>query len=224
MELKRELDEGSVMELDSIIGRRSEDEEERLCSSLSSRVQLCQNKVLKMEAELKAPEDGGVQDRNKHLCRRMIVSDIYTLMGELASRVQSKIAKRLESQYQRSRKFKTRESRKQNPGLAKPPVSTSREGNYYGELDPGLEEDLTPEMEKAAQELLNHFTSDLDALRESQQQLHEISSLMSFFSTKIQEQSEICSTILADASDAVGHLDESKAHLERLQETQRTNR
>lgn len=224
MELKRELDEGNIMDLDSIIHKRSEKEEEKMRSSLSNKVQLCQNKILKIEMELGALEGEHAQDRNRHLCRRMIISNIYTLMGEVASQAQSRIAKRLENQYLKSQKFKTRESGKPNSDLTGL-IKHSRESSeqFYGDLDAGVD-DLTPEMERVAQELLNHFTSDLDALRESQHQLHEISSLMSFFSTKIQEQSEICSTILSDANDAVDHLDESKIHLEKLQEAYETKR
>ncbi|KAJ1610979.1 hypothetical protein OIY81_1874 [Cryptosporidium canis] len=205
------------MELDSIISKRAGSEEEKRCSSLSSKVQACQNKILGMERELDKEEEGNAEIKSRNISKRMIISSIYTLMGELASQAQSRIAHRLETQYVRSQKFKTRESGRLSSecGLARNPSESG--GPYCGDLDEGVE-DLTPEMERAAQELLNHFTSDLDALRESQRQLHEISSLMSFFSTKIQEQSEICSNILTDANDAVDHLDESTIYIQRLEE------
>ncbi|KAL3126750.1 hypothetical protein ChUKH1_06755 [Cryptosporidium hominis] len=225
--LKKELDEGDIMDLDSIISKKSELNEEKKCSSLSEKVQFCQSKMLKLEEELNTQEESNKEDENRYPYRRMIISNIYTLLGELASQAQSRMAKRLEAQYIKSQKFKTRE-RKSNLSSESAGIDYSRldqksYNSYDGsldhdqDLDPGMDE-LTPEMEKAAQELLNHFTSDLDALRESQNQLHEISSLMSFFSSKIQEQSEICSTILADANDAVDYLDESKIYLEKMEE------
>ncbi|CUV08069.1 unnamed protein product [Cryptosporidium hominis] len=215
------------MDLDSIISKKSELNEEKKCSSLSEKVQFCQSKMLKLEEELNTQEESNKEDENRYPYRRMIISNIYTLLGELASQAQSRMAKRLEAQYIKSQKFKTRE-RKSNLSSESAGIDYSRldqksYNSYDGsldhdqDLDPGMDE-LTPEMEKAAQELLNHFTSDLDALRESQNQLHEISSLMSFFSSKIQEQSEICSTILADANDAVDYLDESKIYLEKMEE------
>ncbi|OII75264.1 uncharacterized protein cubi_03743 [Cryptosporidium ubiquitum] len=228
MILKKELDEGSIMNLDSIIYKNNEMNEEKKCSSLSEKVQLCQNKMLNLEKELNIEEESNIENKNKYLYRRMIISNVYTLLGELASQAQSRMAKRLEAQYLRSQKFKTKE-KKSKPSSSSTDLGYSKLDNnnnnnnnsYDGDLDPEMEE-LTPEMEKVAQELLNHFTSDIDALKESQNQLHEISSLMSFFSTKIQEQSEICSTILADANDAVDYLDESKIYLEKLEETYKT--
>ena len=85
-------------------------------------------------------------------------------------------------------------------------------------------DDLTPEMQKISQNLLAHFTSDLDILRTSQNQLHEISNLMSFFSTKIQEQSEVCSSILVNARDTIESMDNSKDHLDKLEKYNKSRR
>ncbi|KAH8583515.1 uncharacterized protein ELE39_000283 [Cryptosporidium sp. chipmunk genotype I] len=233
MKLKRELDEGSIMDLDSIISKKNDFDEEKRCTSFSEKVQFCQNKMLKLEGELNILEESNKEDRNKHLYKRMVISNIYTLLGELASQAQSRMAKKLETQYIKSQKFKTKEKKSDLSSeidLKRYSRPDHKNHNSYNgnqgqdlDLDPEMEE-LTPEMEKAAQELLNHFTSDLDALRESQNQLHEISSLMSFFSTKIQEQSEICSTILTDANDAVDYLDDSKIYLEKMEEAYKTKR
>ncbi|KAH8738586.1 hypothetical protein FG386_002001 [Cryptosporidium ryanae] len=232
MNIKNELEKEEIRDVSEILQKGTDNcaFSEKRGLNLTKEIQMCQNKMLDLESKynLKREEGQGEKFHNegKYPHRVVIMSCMYTLLGELSSSVQSKVARELDVKYRRKNKFTT--------GLSGIGANKSyKDGNpnpsHSGvhprmHDDSGLDSHLTPEMEKMAQELLNHFTSDIDALRESQNQLHEISNLMGFFSSKIQEQSEICTSIFSSARDAVDNIDASKTHLDTFEKANKQTR
>ncbi|KAL7066251.1 hypothetical protein ACR3K2_33000 [Cryptosporidium serpentis] len=227
-----QLEKTKIKDIASLV--TSKDSSLDLSSFITNKVQECQNDIANLEKFVK-PD---ILDKDKFKAleanRRMIVSCIYTLLGELTSKVQAIMAKKLEYQYQKNKRFVTDNKYLNNTSYSSLNNRANNEQNsyninsdvyntlYYDSNNSG--DNLTPEMQKISQDLLAHFTSDLDILRTSQNQLHEISNLMSFFSIKIQEQSEVCSSILVNARDTIESMDNSKDHLDKLEKYNKSKR
>ncbi|KAH7649301.1 hypothetical protein FG379_002474 [Cryptosporidium bovis] len=230
--IKNELEKEEIRDINDILnGGNAGSFGDKKGSSLTQEIQICQNKMLELENKYYLKREGDnnniskLGDEDKYSHRVLIVSCMYTLLGELSSSLQSKIAKELDEKYRRKNKFTAKLNSvgfNNSKGYSFSSVQTNIDSQIFD--DSGLDCHLSPEMEKMAQELLNHFTSDIDALRESQNQLREISNLMSFFSSKIQEQSEICTSIFTSARDAVDNLDASKTHFDSLERANESTR
>lgn len=213
-----QLEKTKIKDIASLV--TSKDSNLDLSSSITNKVQECQNDIVNLEKFIKSDILDKDELKALEANRRMIVSCIYTLLGELTSKVQAMMTRKLEYQYQKNKRF-VANNKYLNSTLYS---SLNNKANNEQDSYDINSDDLTPEMQKISQNLLAHFTSDLDILRTSQNQLHEISNLMSFFSTKIQEQSEVCSSILVNARDTIESMDNSKDHLDKLEKYNKSRR
>ncbi|EEA08217.1 uncharacterized protein CMU_011680 [Cryptosporidium muris RN66] len=214
-----QLEKTKIKDIASLV--TSKDSSLDLSSSITNKVQECQDDIVNLEKFIKPDILDKDELKALEANRRMIVSCIYTLLGELTSKVQEMMTRKLEHQYQKNKRFVANNKYLYSTLYSSLNNKANNEQDLYN-INP--DDGLTPEMQKISQDLLAHFTSDLDILRTSQDQLHEISNLMTFFSTKIQEQSEVCSSILVNARDTIESMDNSKDHLDKLEKYNRSRR
>ncbi|CEM28306.1 unnamed protein product [Vitrella brassicaformis CCMP3155] len=161
--------------------------------------------------------------------RHGVVSCLYDYLQTLAQRLQQLEVNRMQQQLEVKRYFS-------GPGYRGGPVRVKNNAHMPVERSDALsyapaawgestslavDEATQQQLSAQTQQLLNMYNTDLDALRDAQSKVSEISQLMGFFATKVAEQNELCEQIASMAGESVELMGKAGRHLSKA--IQRSN-